>query len=93
MEKEEGGEMECEISKESAEDIEACRRCGRVQEFRDLGRMVFVRCSALDRFDCPQILKIFYPKIYALSEKEREKLVERIREGRLTMEDAKYFEE
>ena len=83
--------MECWISKEDPEDIEACHRCPLLLKFEDRGYEVYVKCRAVDRFDCPQILKIFYPKIYALPEEERKRLVVRIRAGRLTMEDAKYF--
>ena len=50
-----------------------------------------IKCSAVDRFDCPYLLKVFYPKIYVLPEEERRELVARIRARKLTAEDAKYF--
>jgi hypothetical protein len=78
------------ISKTETEQIEACRRCKNMLSMKE-GRHVEVECSAIDRFDCPYLLKIFYPKIYRLSEQERSELVARIRAGKVTAENGKYF--
>jgi hypothetical protein len=78
------------LSKEMAEHIEMCKQCRNLISIK-CGKLVEVECSAVDRFDCPYLLKIFYPKIYALQEKERMELVGRIRSRRLSAEDSKYF--
>jgi hypothetical protein len=82
--------IETHISKMEAEHIEACKQCKNLLSMRQ-GKHVEVKCSAIDRFDCPYLLKIFYPKIYTLPEEERRKLVARIRARKLNAEDVKYF--
>jgi hypothetical protein len=83
--------MESEVSKEDAEEIEACRRCPRLVRMEDRGEVVYIKCTPEDRFDCPHILETFYPAMYALPEEERKELIARIRSGRLTREDARYL--
>jgi len=84
--------VESEISKDyGSEDIVACRRCEKLMKFEDRGKTVYIECSAEDRFDCPRLLKTFYPRIYNLPEKERQELVARIRGKKLTGEDAVYL--
>jgi hypothetical protein len=84
--------VESEISKDyGSEDIAICCQCQKLLKFEDRGKTVYIECSAKDRFDCPRLLKIFYPKIYNLPEEERQKLVARIREKKLTKEDAVYL--
>jgi LSD1 subclass zinc finger protein len=84
--------MISEISKDSGlEDINFCSGCRRLLKLEDRGKTVVIECSAMDRFDCPRLLKIFYPRIYNLPEEERQKLVARIREKKLTKEDAVYL--
>jgi hypothetical protein len=74
-----------------AEHIEMCKQCRNLTSIKYDELVVEVECSALDRFDCPYLLKIFYPKIYALQEEERKELVGRIRSRRLSAEDSEYF--
>jgi len=84
--------VESEISKDfGSEDIAICRRCEKLLKFEDRGKTVYIECSAKDRFDCPSLLKVFYPEIYNLPEEERQKLVARIREKKLTEEDIVYL--
>jgi hypothetical protein len=84
--------MKSEISKEyGSEDIEACRRCRKLLKFEDRGQIVCTECTAQDRFDCPRILMVFYPKIHSLPEEVRRELIARIRSKKLTKEDAAYF--
>jgi hypothetical protein len=70
--------------------IEVCRQCRNLISIKH-GELAEVECSATDRFDCPYLLRIFYPKIYALPEEERRKLVNRIRSRKLSAEDLRYF--
>lgn len=78
------------LSKEVVEHIEVCRQCRNLLSIK-YGELVEVECSAVDRFDCPYLLRIFYPKIYALPEEERRELVDRIRSQKLSAEDLRYF--
>lgn len=82
--------MEAVISETETEHIKACKQCNNLLSMRKVEHFE-IKCSAVDRFDCPYLLKAFYPKIYALPEEERRGLVERIRARRLTIEDVKYF--
>lgn len=84
--------MESEISKDyGSEDIATCCQCEKLLKFEDRGKTVYIECSARDRFDCPRLLKIFYPRMYDLPEKERQELVARIREKKLTKKDIVYL--
>jgi hypothetical protein len=84
--------VESEISKDyGSEDIATCYQCKKLLKFEDRGKTVYIKCSAEDRFDCPRLLEVFYPKIYNLPEGERQKLIARIRGKKLTKEDALYL--
>jgi hypothetical protein len=78
------------LSKREAEHVKACEQCENLLSMRR-GRCIEVECSAVDRFDCPYLLKVFYPKIYMLPEKKRKELVARIRARKLNAEDVKYL--
>jgi hypothetical protein len=67
-----------------------CKQCRNLLSIR-WGKYTEIECSAVDRFDCPYLLRIFYPKICALPEEERRKLVDRIRSQKLSAEDSRYF--
>jgi hypothetical protein len=84
--------MISEISKDRGlEDINFCSRCRRLLKLEDRGKTVVIECNAIDRFDCPQLLEKFYPRILSLPEEKRQELIARIRARKLTREDAEYF--
>jgi len=82
--------IEAIISETETEHIKACGQCKNLLSMRKV-RYFEIKCSAVDRFDCLYLLKVFYPKLYVLPEEKRRELVARIRARKLTAEDAKYF--
>jgi hypothetical protein len=68
--------------------VEECNKCPLFRGSGIEGRIYYVECDAADRFDCLQILKVFYPEIYRLPEGRRRELVEKIRSGNITPEEA-----
>jgi len=53
--------VESEIRKDCKEEIEVCLHCERLLEFQECEYTVKVKCTAVDRFDCPR-LRRFYSK-------------------------------
>jgi len=83
--------VESWISKDSLEDVRACLACPLVVRVDDRGSEVYVECKAVDRFDCPLLLRRFYPRLSALPEGRRRELVAKARAGTLTPEESGLF--